>query len=552
MPAPFELSSTFIDELVTLRPVTATYLGIPGHDDRWGDLGVEGAEAAATLFRRYRDAFAVHLDHPEAAERLAARVNSAYLSERLDQFEHGDHLRDLAHMACTFEDFRQMFEVMDTSSAPAWEAICSRLETLEEALAAYRRRLEEGRSKGLVAARRQVLAVGEQAEELSGAGSPYLRLAEQAVATGHGEVGDRLGRAIERAREAVGGFAAYLTSTYLPSADPADAVGAERYLRASESFLGLVIDPAETYSWGWEEITRLRERMVQVAADIAPGSIREVAALLESDPAHAAPSPEAFVAFVEERQQRALGELDGSHFDVPAPGRRVTVNLAPSTTSLGAWYHAPSEDFSRPGSIWYALGRRTVIPLYQEVSTAYHEGFPGHHLQVVTAMVEADRLSRAQRLLIWYPGHGEGWALYTERLMDELGYFERPEYLFGMLASQLFRACRVVVDIGLHLGYSIPADGRFHPGESWTFETAVEFMQEVALQPPDYAASEVKRYLGWPGQAISYKVGEREILDLREEVRRREGSGFDLKRFHRRLLENGDIRLDLLRELVLA
>jgi uncharacterized protein (DUF885 family) len=397
-----------------------------------------------------------------------------------------------------------------------------------------------------------VLAVVEQAEELSGGGSPYLRLAERATATGHGEIADRLGRAIEQAREAVGEFAAYLTSTYLPSADPADAVGAERYLRASESFLGLVIDPAETYSWGWEEITRLRERMVQVAADIAPGSIREVAALLESDPAHAAPTPEAFVAFVEERQQRALGELDGSHFDVPAPGRRVTVNLAPSTTSLGAWYHAPSEDFSRPGSIWYALGRRTVIPLYQEVSTAYHEGFPGHHLQVVTAMVEADRLSRAQRLLIWYPGHGEGWALYTERLMDELGYFERPEYLFGMLASQLFRACRVVVDIGLHLGYPIPAEARFHPGEGWTFEAAVEFMQEVALQPPDYAASEVKRYLGWPGQAISYKVGEREILDLREEVRRREGSAFDLKRFHRRLLENGDIRLDLLRELVLA
>jgi uncharacterized protein (DUF885 family) len=135
--------------------------------------------------------------------------------------------------------------------------------------------------------------------------------------------------------------------------------------------------------------------------------------------------------------------------------------------------------------------------------------------------------------------------------MEELGYFEKPEYVFGMLASHVFRASRVVVDLGLHLGLEISAGSPLHAGEPWTFERAVEFMQAVGMQAPDYAESGVLRYLGWPAQAISYKLGEREILDLRETARRREGPGFDLKAFHGRVLGHGEMRLDLLRQVVL-
>jgi uncharacterized protein (DUF885 family) len=228
----------------------------------------------------------------------------------------------------------------------------------------------------------------------------------------------------------------------------------------------------------------------------------------------------------------------------------VTVNIAPPGGSLGAWYHAPSEDFTRPGSIWYAPGSRTRIPYWQEVSTAYHEGFPGHHLQVGFAVLQREKLSRFHRLFIWYSGAGEGWALYAERLMDELGYFENPEYRLGLLTSQLFRSTRVVVDIGLHLEKEIPSDAPLHAGERWDYERAVDYMEKVALQPRDMSESEVLRYLGWPGQAISYKVGEREILDMRREAMRPAGDSFDSKDFHRRLLEAGAIRLDHLRETI--
>jgi len=132
--------------------------------------------------------------------------------------------------------------------------------------------------------------------------------------------------------------------------------------------------------------------------------------------------------------------------------------------------------------------------------------------------------------------------------MDELGYFENPAYRLGLLASQLFRSTRVVVDIGLHLGKGIPPDAPLHPGEAWDFERAVDYMEKIALQPRDMSESEVLRYLGWPGQAISYKVGEREILDMRRQAEA--GADFDSKEFHRRLLDAGAIRLDHLRETI--
>jgi uncharacterized protein (DUF885 family) len=230
----------------------------------------------------------------------------------------------------------------------------------------------------------------------------------------------------------------------------------------------------------------------------------------------------------------------------------LEVKLAPPGGALGAYYMPPSEDFSRPGTVWYAPGSRLPIPLYGEVSTAYHEGFPGHHLQCSIQVFLADRLSRLQRLLVLYPGHCEGWALYAEHLMHELGFLERPDYVLGMLAAQLLRALRVVADIGMHLELEIPAGESFHPGETWSYELAVELLHRRGFLPLDHAESEVTRYLGWPGQAIAYKVGQRVILELREELRRRLGPAFELKEFHARVVGSGSVGLDLLRERVLS
>ena len=296
-------------------------------------------------------------------------------------------------------------------------------------------------------------------------------------------------------------------------------------------------------------LERIRAEMKATAGDIDSDlTVEEVIELLETDPARSAGTRQDFVDFVSGIQEQAIEQLSGVHFDVPDELKVVTVSIAPPGGPLGAWYVSPSEDFTRPGSIWYAPGERERLPYWQEVSTAYHEGFPGHHLQVGTSVLQRELLSRFQRMILWYSGAGEGWALYAERLMDELGFFEKPDYRFGLLASQLFRSVRVVVDIGCQLGLRIPDDAPLHAGDIWDYDRAVDYMTEIGLQARDVAESEVKRYLGWWGQAISYKVGEREILDIREEVRR--SGNYDQRDFHRRMLDAGAVRLDLLREIM--
>jgi uncharacterized protein (DUF885 family) len=187
---------------------------------------------------------------------------------------------------------------------------------------------------------------------------------------------------------------------------------------------------------------------------------------------------------------------------------------------------------------------------WKEVTTVYHEGVPGHHLQVAQNAYRADLLNRWQRLLCWISGHGEGWALYAERLMDDLGYLSDPGNRMGMLDAQVLRAIRVIIDIGMHLQLEIPADNPngFRPGERWTPQAGLEFLMANLATDEPTLRFELDRYLGWPGQAPSYKIGERIWLQARDEARQRAGDDFDLRRFHAAALDLGPMGLDPLRQ----
>lgn len=512
----FSLSNDLVEALAKLSPISATFWGIPGHDHRWDDLSPQGAEARLALVQDYRRRVEAHL--PD----LGARVIANSLDEERSWYEHGEHFLDLNNISSTFQSLRQVFDVMDTRTPEGWANIAARLKTIHEPFAGYRATLEAGRASGRVVAKRQVRTVIEQARAFAG-DSPFfptlLRAGEDAVA---------------HARRCFADFADYLEKTYLPSAAESDAVGRDRYLRLSRRFLGMDIDPQETYAWGWSQVREIEAEMKTVAAQIKPGAtVPEVIELLKTDHARCAPDVDTFLRLMKERQERALRELDGTHFDIPEPLKKIDVKRAPPGGALGAYYMPPSEDFSRPGTVWYAPGEEVHLPLYDEISTAYHEGFPGHHLQCGLQVYLAEQLTRYHRLAVMYSGYAEGWALYAEHLMNELGYFEKPEYVLGMHVANLMRACRVVVDIGMHLGI-----------DGWDFDRAVDFMKTRAFLPDNHARSEATRYLGWPGQAICYKVGERAILDLR-----RSWKG-GLKQFHARVLGSGSVGLALLREIV--
>lgn len=545
MATPFDISARYVDDLITMSPTFATALGAPGHDAEWDDVSPDGEAAKAALAHRVIADLTPHLEHPDPSQRLAAHVVSEYAGYAADAHEGLDHLRGLAHTASPFQVFREIFEYVDQIDPEAAADAARRLQTIGMPLDGYRQTLTEGLERGEIVARRQVESVLTQIERLVGPQSAWHLLEQDSP------IPVEMARAIEAAKREMVEFAAFLTEEYLPEARSEDGVGREPYRRAARAFLGMEIEPEELYEWGWNEIDRLLADMRSVAAEIDPSlDLPGVIDRLETDERLAVTGPDELVRFVADRQRQAIDDLDGSHFDLADEYRDVTVAIAPPGGALGAYYRQPSEDFTRPGGIYYSIGGRQTFPLYQEVSTAYHEGFPGHHLQIATAMAARERLSRAQRVLIWYSGYGEGWALYVERLMHELGYFERPEWVFGMLASHVFRAARVVTDIGLHLGYEIPAGSPLLAGEPWDFDRAVRFMTRIGLQPLDYAESEVIRYLGWPGQAISYKIGEREILRLRQGERERLGEAFDLKDFHARVLGSGEMGLDLLERVV--
>ena len=251
--------------------------------------------------------------------------------------------------------------------------------------------------------------------------------------------------------------------------------------------------------------------------ELAPGaaSLEEVVTLLDADEERAIHGADVLLERLEAFTKNTVQSLDGLHFDIDARIRQCDVRLAPEGAAAAPYYISPSEDLSRPGTTWFPTRGATRFTWWRYVSMWYHEAVPGHHLQIGTALLQADRLSRFHRLDGSTSGYSEGWALYAERLMDELGGYVDPADEMGYLAAQALRAARIVIDLGLHLGLAAPDDlgvlGDLGDcsGATWSVEMAVALLEEWAIQPNDFATSEVDRYLSIPGQATSYKVGER-------------------------------------------
>ncbi|HSO00525.1 MAG TPA: DUF885 domain-containing protein, partial [Candidatus Nanopelagicales bacterium] len=456
----FALSDALCEAFARHCPASATMAGLPCDGAAWNDWSPVGVAAWGATLGSFEERLrelrpAAPGDHWGT---VARQVMAGYLAERLDEQVHAEHLRDLNNIESTLQHLRVVFDMMDTGSPEGWDAVLARLETIDGAAAGYRASLEEGRRTGRVVARRQVLAAMEQAAHQAGPGSFFETLIPAAAGVARPAVVERLPAAVEGARRTFADLHGYLKETYLPSATEVDGVGEERYLRAARRFLGARIDPRETYAWGWSEVASIEAAMARLGEEIMPGTpVPEVIRLLERDPSRCAGSVEEFLELMRARQEKALADLEGGHFDVPEPIRRIEVRLAPPGGPLGASYVPPSEGFARPGTIWYSPGEATTIPLWGEITTAYHEGFPGHHLQCGLQVCLEGQLSRLHRFLVMYSGYAEGWALYAEQLMHELGYFEKPEYVLGMLAAKLMRAYRVVIDIGMHLDLPIPA-----------------------------------------------------------------------------------------------
>lgn len=548
----FAFADRYIDEQAALDPCLATARGIAGHDHLLTDLSPEGYEARAELVRRGL-AEVRSLPVTGDDDRLARDFIDERFSTALLAHDTGEWRRTVRAIAAPAASLRSTFDLMPRNGTPAWENIHSRLRALPAALDGLRSTYEQGRAAGTVAARRQVLAAADQAQTWSG-NQWFDTLADEAAA--NAALPPTLVASVRDAaagcNAAYGDFAAYLRDTYAPDAAEHDGCGPERYRVGVRQMLGADFDPAEMYEWAWSDFHLLRDDIRATCARILPGaSFAEVIDLLDHDPARAAHGADAYRAWLQELTDEAL-RRSHEHFEIPEVMDRCEALIPPAGSAAAPYYTPPSEDFSRPGRTWYPTLGRTQFPKWGDVSTCYHESVPGHHLQLGYAMVQAASLSRIQRTS-FISGHGEGWALYAERLCDEFGWFELPEYRLGFLSGQILRSVRVIIDIGMHLGYRIPegttlADGTpFHGGEVWDGTLGYEFALSETGTGEAFLRSEIDRYLGWPAQAISYKVGEREWLAARDEARTREGSSFDLRSWHTRALRLGAVGLGQLR-----
>ncbi len=545
-----KLSESYLEEFIALNPAEATFMGIEGHDHELPDYTPAGYDAVLELTRRTL-AQAAAIEPASPREEVAKDAFVERLGLERETYEAGVPQHQLNAISSTPAHLRQIFDLMPTASGDDWERIAIRLNLIGTALDGYRETVLDQAAQGRVSAQRQVRDLaGKIATWTDPAGDDYFGgLARQAPESA---IKPSVTAAAESARKAFAEFGSWLTAEVAPRAPERDACGREVYQLASRNFLGATIDLDETYAWGWQELARIEGEMQKIAADLNGGdrNIQAAAAMLDADPARKVHGKEAYRAWMQELSDQAVAELAGKHFDVPESIRTLECMIAP--TSDGAIYYTPpSEDLTtRPGRMWWAVPNGVEdFATWREVTTVYHEGVPGHHLQCAQTMLRTDLLNRWQRIACWVSGHGEGWALYAERLMEELGYLEDPGARFGMLDSQGFRAARVIVDIGMHLELEVPRDNPFgwRPGERWNADLGFEFLRAHSGLETEFLKAELNRYLGWPGQAPSYKVGERFWLQAREEAKQRKGSAFDLRQFHSDALNLGSIGLDPLR-----
>ncbi|WP_298228574.1 DUF885 domain-containing protein [Gryllotalpicola sp.] len=544
------IAESWLDTQLDLAPELRVMIGRPGREGEYADYSPAGeaaaAEAAQAALAQAREATPV--DDVDVVTKLELVRE---LELRLESYQAGLWQRDLNNISSPLQGIRDVFDLSPRAALADWEVIARRLGNVPAAVRGYTESLRYGMTHGNVPAIRQVTVGIAQADELQAPTGFFGTLARDAALDGV-ELPESLQAELDKnakaAQAAYGDLSYFLDDELAHLAPAADGVGRELYQLASRSFVGATLDLDETYEWGIDELRRMREEMERTAGEITPGAtVAEAIAFLKADESRNLHGTDALKAWMQGKSDEALRELGATHFDIPRELYALECMIAP-TQHGGIYYTAPTDDFSRPGQMWWSVppGVET-FQTWSELTTVYHEGVPGHHLQLGMGVYNKAQLN-AWRRTQFISGHGEGWALYAERLMEQLGFLKDPAERLGMLDGQRMRATRVVLDIGVHLGKRRP-DGQ----GVWTGDYAYEFFAENVLDGDGPTGRfEVTRYLGWPGQAPSYKVGQRFWEDLRDEVKRREGAAFDIKAFHKKALDLGGVGLDTLRVAMLG
>ena len=430
----FAFADAFIERNAALNPMAATDYGIDRYDDLLTDFSLASTQERTDLLRSSLAAL-VGIVPTDDVDRIGKEVMVERMSSGLGLEESGER--------------RRTFSVLSSPASPdppgvrhpAGVSVPSTPRGSGRASRPCGPRSRAGAAPstrtpgaGLAAARRQALGVAGQLDVY--AGGAFSAVARRATVSCGVDDPSALVTAATDADQACGELAVWLRTVYVPRATAGDAVGPERYGPWATYFNGAELDLVEIHQWGWADLQRINARMWEIAAEVAPGAttLTEVAARLDADEDRAVHGAEALLERLRGLTEGAVAMLDGVHFDIDERVRFCDARLAPEGSAAAPYYIAPSEDLSRPGTTWFPTLGHDRFPLWRLVSTWYHESVPGHHLQCATTILERQRQTRFQRLEGFISGYGEGWALYAERLMDELGAFDDPGDEMGFLS----------------------------------------------------------------------------------------------------------------------
>ena len=413
-PTPIDaIAEAWVDTCAELSPGLATYIGRFEHNGRLDDYSLAGAAARVDAARATLAALQA-ADPVDDVDVVTKADLSGDLELSIALYEAGAHLRDVNVIASPAQELRSVFDLMPTDTIEDWAVIATRLSAIPEAIGGYIETLREGIATGVVPARRQVTEVIGQIARYTSDNGFFATFAADA-APAEGQLPASLAKALSghagAARVAYDELANFLRTELAPAASEVDGVGRELYALHSRSFLGAVIDLDETYEWGLEELARMVAEQEAIANEILPGAtVEEAVAFLENDEARKLRGTQALQEWMQATSDRAVDELGKTHFDIPEQIRRLECMIAP-TNEGGIYYTGPTDDFSRPGRMWWSVPEGVdSFDTWRELTTVYHEGVPGHHLQIAQAVYNRAELNSWRRLLAGSSGHAEGWG----------------------------------------------------------------------------------------------------------------------------------------------
>ncbi|MEE9217738.1 MAG: DUF885 domain-containing protein [Acidobacteriota bacterium] len=535
------------------HPVMATAIGEREHDHRLRDITPEGqARERGRLERALERASAIPEQKLSPAERLTRLVLLAQLEGELAMLDCGLSEWTVDPMNGPQVAFMNIESFQPVRTLEEGRAMIQRWQAMGPFLDDHMANLRRSMAADKVAVRAAVLKVIEAVRDLLS--QPLERWALlKPLETDHSdwlqneraEFRDGLAQAVRSSvRPAFERYLRFLEKDLLPASRPEDRPGLAHLPGGAECYRNLILvhtslalSPEELHRTGLQEVERINREMDALGRRaLGAGDRLEVLRRLRTD-------PDLFFGSGEELADRAGSALERAQAALPAwfgriPAARCEViKMEPHEEkhSTIAYYREPAIDGSRPGRFYINTSEPHTRPRYELEALAYHEAVPGHHLQVALTQ-ELTGLPEFRRHL-GVTAFVEGWALYAERLADEMGLYSSDLDRLGMVSYDAWRACRLVVDTGLHaLG--------------WSRQQAIDFMIENTALAENNIVNEVDRYITWPGQALAYKTGQLEMLRLREEAERALGDRFDIEDYHDAVLVNGAIPLRALRRAV--